>query len=79
VPIYEYRCRDCGSTSEVFLRGKDSQAGSCPGCGSPNLEKLISASYTIMAGPRPSGGTCCGREERCDSPPCSGEHGCQCH
>ncbi len=79
MPIYEYRCRDCGHTSEVFLRGKDHPVGSCPDCGSPDLERLISASYAVVAHPRPTGNTCCGREERCESPPCSGGHGCGCH
>ncbi len=77
MPIYEYRCLDCGKISEVFLRSRDSESTKCPNCGSRNLERLLSASYTIrMSGSTP-GKTCCGRTERCEAPPCSTEGVCR--
>ena len=86
MPIHDYKCRECGSVSEVFLRNESSQVPPCPSCGSTDLEKLISASYTIMKdGTSPGttlgegaspGTTCCGRTERCDTPPCSTDRGC---
>ena len=71
MPIYEYLCRNCGERVEVLIRS-DSSAPSCPQCGSPLLEKLLSVPNVISRWGQPSGGgTCCGREERCATPPCS--------
>ena len=70
MPIYEYRCRNCGATFEVLMRGEDAVV--CPHCGNSSLEKLLSAP-AVLSGrtARRAGHTCCGREERCDAPPCS--------
>jgi len=70
VPIYDFKCRDCGRVSEIFIRGTD-QVACCPDCGSDNMERLISASYMIKMGTSAPGTTCCGRTERCEMPPCS--------
>jgi len=70
MPIYDYRCRECGRVSEVFLRGSISEV-KCPHCGSGNVEKLVSSSYMIRMNAAAPGSTCCGRTERCDAPPCS--------
>jgi len=70
MPIYEYRCRDCDATFEALVR--DSNAVTCPQCGSSSLDKLLSAPVMLSGRTaRPTGRTCCGREERCDAPPCS--------
>jgi putative FmdB family regulatory protein len=71
MPIYDYRCRECGKVSEIFLRSLHSEAIRCPACGSENLERLISSSYMIRMEASAPGTTCCGRETRCDAPPCS--------
>lgn len=71
MPIYEFRCRECGEVSEVLIRGPDGQAGPCPVCGSENRERLISASYMVRMDARALGTTCCGSTERCETPPCS--------
>ena len=43
MPIYEYRCRDCGRKSVfITLSVKSALEPKCKKCGSPNLEKLIS-------------------------------------
>ncbi len=71
MPIYEYLCRNCGERVEVLVRS-GSGAPCCPQCGSPLSEKLFSAPNVISRWGQPSGGgTCCGREERCATPPCS--------
>jgi putative FmdB family regulatory protein len=72
MPIYEYRCRDCGGQVEVLVRS-GSEAPRCPSCGGTALEKLLSAPYVMTRRSRPTGQTCCGREERCEAPPCSEE------
>jgi len=76
MPIYDYRCRQCGTVSEVFLRSSNSEVR-CPHCSSEDVEKLLSASYMIKMGEGGGGTTCCGRTERCDAPPCSTDDVCR--
>jgi len=76
MPVYEYRCLDCEAKFETLVRGEGGV--SCPRCGSTALEKLLSASVMLSGRTsRQPGRTCCGREERCDAPPCSEEGGCR--
>jgi putative FmdB family regulatory protein len=35
VPIYEYRCDDCGATFEVFQKFSDAPVAKCERCGGP--------------------------------------------
>ncbi len=71
MPVYDIKCKECGKISEILFRGADNQSIYCPGCGSENVERLIASSYMIrMETPTP-GKTCCGRSERCETPPCS--------
>jgi putative FmdB family regulatory protein len=77
VPIFDYRCRECGQVSEILLRSTDEGTVNCPHCGSSDLERLISASRMIVADSRAPGTTCCGRTERCDTPPCSTGRSCR--
>ncbi len=70
MPIYDFRCRECGKVSEIFLRDS-SQVARCLDCGSSNMERLFSASYMIKMGASALGTTCCGQTERCEMPPCS--------
>jgi putative FmdB family regulatory protein len=76
MPIYEYRCLSCDATFEALVRGGD--AVTCPHCSSSSLDKLISAPF-ILSGQttRQAGHTCCGREERCETPPCSAGGECR--
>ncbi|MDY6971481.1 MAG: zinc ribbon domain-containing protein [Thermodesulfobacteriota bacterium] len=78
MPIYEYRCTACGATSEYLIgMGKD-EAISCKGCGSTKMERILSfASFMGGIPERVPGRTCCGREERCETPPCSDKGTCR--
>jgi putative FmdB family regulatory protein len=75
--IYQYKCRECGEISEYRVSMQsDNPVLSCASCGSLSLDKLISAPAAITSGRSPSAGhTCCGRTERCETPPCS-DGGC---
>ncbi len=44
MPIYEYKCGDCGRTSSVFVRNVSSTVPepACGHCGSPNMARAIS-------------------------------------
>ena len=76
MPIFEYRCADCDATFEVLVRRDDGVT--CPHCGSQSLDKLISAPVVLSGQTiRPAGRTCCGREERCEMPPCSDGGDCR--
>ena len=40
VPLYEYACRACAREFEALVRSD--AAAACPGCGSTNLDRLLS-------------------------------------
>jgi putative FmdB family regulatory protein len=78
MPIYEFRCNNCGAISE-FLVGGGSRGEllNCKQCRGSQLEKILSVSHSLKSGGRSPGHTCCGREERCSTPPCSTDTGCK--
>jgi putative FmdB family regulatory protein len=76
MPLYDYRCTECKQVSEILINSVSTQTVRCPECGSQNMEKLISASYMIKMDRSVPGATCCGRSERCGSPPCSSGNTC---
>lgn len=77
MPIYEYHCRGCGEQVEILVRSAES-IPKCPHCGAVLTERLLSVPY-VMRGDsgRPKSQTCCGREERCNKPPCSDDGACR--
>ncbi len=43
MPIYEYRCQDCGEKFEKLIRSDADQSELvCPSCGSKRTDKLLS-------------------------------------
>ncbi len=69
MPIYEYRCSECGDRVEVRVATAASEAR-CPKCGSLLNDRLISLPYIARSSHEPAQQrTCCGREDRCASPP----------
>jgi len=64
MPIFEYRCQDCGTKFEKLVRG-DAPEVLCPGCGEKRVEKQLStfaahsgsstSAAAPMAGGCPSG------------------------
>ena len=80
MPIYDFRCQECGEVSEFLVYSTRSDRKlACSGCGSQNLERLISAPTLLRDRFTVPGTTCCGREERCDTPPCSTGERCKRH
>jgi putative FmdB family regulatory protein len=72
MPIYEYRCEACGAVSEYLLGIGNDELIKCRQCGSSKMDRILSASsFTLQSSGRAPGRTCCGREERCETPPCS--------
>jgi putative FmdB family regulatory protein len=50
MPIYEYRCRECGRKSTfITLSVKSALEPKCRKCGSPNLVKLVSRIFVSQS------------------------------
>jgi putative FmdB family regulatory protein len=50
MPIYEYRCDECGHELEALQKMSDAPLTDCPECGAAALKKLISAAGFRLKG-----------------------------
>jgi putative FmdB family regulatory protein len=50
MPIYEYRCEDCGHELEALQKLSDAALTDCPECGKPALKKQVSAPGFRLSG-----------------------------
>jgi putative FmdB family regulatory protein len=50
MPIYEYRCEECGKRSSALLPSYSSPDPVCPHCGKPALRRLVSTFATSRSG-----------------------------
>jgi putative FmdB family regulatory protein len=50
MPIYEYRCDDCGHELERIQKMSDEKLKDCPACEKPQLRRLISAAGFRLKG-----------------------------
>ena len=50
MPIYEYKCQDCGSIFEHFQKISDKDIDVCKVCSKGNVKKLISSSGFRLKG-----------------------------
>ena len=50
MPIYEYRCSDCGFQDEYLQKVSDSPLTVCPSCGKATFQKLLSAAGFQLKG-----------------------------
>lgn len=50
MPIYEYRCGDCGFQKEYLQRMSDAPLTDCPECGKPTFSKMLSAAGFQLKG-----------------------------
>ncbi len=50
MPIYEYRCDECGHELEKIQKISDAPLSECPACGKSALKKLISAAGFRLKG-----------------------------
>ena len=59
MPIYEYRCEECGEGFELFVRSPSRQAEpTCPECGSQKVKKSVSLFGVGGAGGSTSAAAC---------------------
>jgi len=65
MPVYDYQCRKCGNTYDVFHKVREVvEDVLCPSCGSGEHVRLLSAPSISMGGRR--------SEPSCDSGGCCG-------
>jgi putative FmdB family regulatory protein len=87
MPAYEYLCESCGYKFEKFQNINDEPLKECPECGG-KVKRLISKDLGVILKREEyykkgsedeisSGKTCCGRTERCETPPCSSDGKCR--
>jgi len=50
MPIYEYRCSDCGHQQEFLQKVSEPPLTDCPICRKPSLQKLLSAAGFQLKG-----------------------------
>jgi putative FmdB family regulatory protein len=50
MPIYEYRCSECGFQDEFLQKLSDPLMTLCPSCGKEGLKKLLSAAGFQLKG-----------------------------
>jgi putative FmdB family regulatory protein len=50
VPIYAYRCADCGHTKDVLQKLSDPVLSTCPACGHDSFAKQITAAGFQLKG-----------------------------
>ena len=59
MPIFEYRCKDCGFTFEKIVFGSSDFEIECPECHSENVTKLFSP-FSTTGNTKSSAVTSCG-------------------
>ncbi len=67
MPIFEYKCNDCGQVCEFLEKNSKPQKHQCTKCGSSNLQKKLSG---FAVGPGKSGDNTC---NACLNGPCQAE------
>jgi putative FmdB family regulatory protein len=83
MPIYEYRCADCGHQKEHLQKMSDAPLSVCPACGHGNYAKLLSAAGFQLKGSGWyatdfKGGSAPAAKSEASAPgPCGGS--CACH
>jgi putative FmdB family regulatory protein len=50
MPIYAYKCADCGHEHEVLQKISDAPLTDCPDCGRPSLAKQVTAAGFQLKG-----------------------------
>ena len=50
MPIYAYRCAECGATKDVLQKLSDPLLSICPACGKPAMQKQVTAAGFQLKG-----------------------------
>jgi putative FmdB family regulatory protein len=69
MPIYEYRCQDCGNKFEKLLRRSSEADGlECPSCGQKRLQQEFSTFAAHSGTAKPANGPMCPSGGPCPTP-----------
>jgi len=68
MPLFEYRCSQCGYLFEHLVRRSSDRPGACPKCGSGKVEKELS---TFSAHQAPEAGLPSCASGRCSTSSCA--------
>ena len=66
MPIFEYKCNDCGKVIEFLEKSREPQPHKCGKCGSSNMTKMLSG-FAVGQGKSPN--SC----DACINGPCQAE------
>ena len=85
MPIYEYRCGDCGHQQDHLQKHSDPLIEVCPACGGAHYAKQVTAAGFQLKGSGwyetdfKSSSPSCPAADSCSAPPpCAGGN-CSCH
>ncbi|MFZ5905814.1 MAG: FmdB family zinc ribbon protein [Nitrospirota bacterium] len=78
MPVYEYRCEECGIRFEANHSMHENPAVFCPGCRAVSKRMITGGTGFILKGSRKANAgiqcgreqTCCGRSNPCETRPC---------
>ena len=71
MPIYEYRCEDCGTKFEKLMRrSSDVSELACPSCGEKHLRQELSTFAAHSGAGKSADAPMCPRGGRCDPGMC---------
>ena len=59
MPLFEYKCKKCGRTTEFLERGSARVRHVCPECGGSDLQKLFSTFATGRSDSKNGGAGSC--------------------
>ncbi|HPC96163.1 MAG TPA: zinc ribbon domain-containing protein [Sedimentisphaerales bacterium] len=71
MPIFEYRCEQCGHVMEVLQTSRKATRQTCAKCGSTSMKKLLSA-FAVGQSKAASGPAC----DSCAAGPACGMDSC---
>ena len=49
MPIFEYKCQQCGHVTEVLQKSRKATKQTCPQCGGSDMKKLLSGFAVAQA------------------------------
>ena len=76
MPIYEYRCKECGKVFEEIVAKATARSLPCPSCKSKKTEKLMSRIGAVGKGKGGSSDFACGSGAPCPGATSCGAGGC---
>lgn len=58
MPIFEYKCSQCGFVNEVLVKSASAKGPACPECGEKKVEKQFSAFSAVVKEPSAAASKC---------------------